>query len=216
MQNVSSLNDSSSSAEGIQHLLRAVSAEFVGERFQDLERGFCESLGVKSFDQTRVDVLITSQRVIVAPGTKDRSELTALAVLFGAGALAGAAVGVLSAVSELWNKRARRDTAIEERLASEALKSCAVWERAGLSFEVFEERTSIDLLGGEWATCPRISGQCQYRGSLFPAGVEFSFYGRMNNLPMRSRPKELLPLLEIFAFDPGRIERRSMWRKRGR
>lgn len=217
MQNVLEPVDGSTPlGEKIEHLLRALPIEFIGERFQYLEQGFCRTLDVKKIDQVRADVLVTNQRVIVAPGTKDRSELAALAILFGGGALAGAAAGLLSEVAELWSKSSKRQEEIDERLASEALAGCAVWNRDKLTFEVFEERTAMDLFGGEWATCPRISGQCQYRGTAFPAGVEFSFYGRMKNLPMRSRPKELVPLLDIFAFDPERIERRSIWRKRGK
>lgn len=72
----------------------------------------------------------------------------------------------------------------------ENLNSCAVWNRSEMNFEVFEERTSWDLMGGEWATSSRFSGNCVYQGVTVSVIVKFPIYGRLGNIALRSKPKK--------------------------
>ena len=83
----------------------------------------------------------------------------------------------------------KRKVDVSGSFTEEKLHSCAVWNRLELNFEVFEERTSWDLMGGEWATSPRFSGNCMYQGVTLSVAVEFPIYGRLGNIALRSKPK---------------------------
>lgn len=192
--------------EVIEHLERGLNVEFAGNESKILESTFCDAIRVKKLGQVKTDLLITSKRVIVAPAGKDRSEA------FGVGALLGPlglfATGALGAVEGALSKKAKRKVDVQDRFSKEDLYSCVVWERSGMTFSVFEERTEWDLMGGEWATFPRFSGPCQYQGKTISAGAEFYFYGRLNNIALRSKPKKLLPILDIFQFTADRVVKR--------
>jgi hypothetical protein len=202
--------------EETQFLLRAAPIEFAGRDFAALEKGFCAALGVRELEQVLTDVLITDQRVIAAPATKDRSGLAAIALLLGTGGLAAATLGLLSGVASLWAKGTAGDDEVSrELMARSAIAECAVWDRTTVSFEVFEQRDAFDLLGGEWSTSPRFSGPCRYRGNIMEAAFEVPFGGRFANLPFRSKPTDLEPLMRVLGYDVSQVKRRSSWRKKG-
>lgn len=200
--------DAGAPKEKAEFLRRVVPVVFEGRDRDMLEKGFCTALGVKKLDQVLIDVLVTNRRVIAAPATKDRSGLAALGLLLGTGGLGAAAVGLLSGVANLWARADARTDLTHEVSVGSALAECAVWERATLSFEVSEQREVWDLMGGEWSTSPRFSGPCQYQGSLLDAAFEVPFAGRFGNLPLRTRPTELEPLLRLFEYDVSRVRRR--------
>lgn len=192
--------------EMVEHLERGLNIEFSGADSKFIERSFCEAIRVKKLDQVKADLLITTTRVIVAPASKDRSEA------FGVGALLGPlglfATGILGAAEEVISKKTKRKVDVQDKFSSEDLYSCVVWNRPEMTFGVFEERTAWDLMGGEWATYPRFSGPCQYQSKNISVSAEFPFYGRLNNLALRSRPKKLMPILELFDFPAEKVVRK--------
>lgn len=200
--------------EKILYATKGVSIEFVGNRFSYLEDEFCSAVGAKNILQLLVDVLITTRRIVVVPGVKNKSDIAFLGLAFGGAATI--AVPALKAAASLWAEKSSRSISVEDRLkANNMLEICAVWNLDTTIFNVFETRTSWGLFGGEWVTFPRLYGPCTYKSEIFESGFELAFSGRTRDRDTQKQENGITALMEIFKFDPKNIRVRTIDRKRG-
>ncbi len=199
------MTSTTTTPEIIGHVALHMPIEIHGRDAKKLSQKFCEELQTKREHELRADLLITSQRVIVVPSGKNRGDILAMGALggpLGIG-LGLAADRALEKLAELRNRKVD----VRQKFNDDELSHCAVWGRDKMSFRVFEERTSWDLFGGEWATFPEFSGRCDYMGEAYDVALTFPFYGKFKGA-LKARPKQALPIMECFEYSVDQVTRR--------
>lgn len=150
------------------------------------------SLGRKKCSNILFNLYVSDKFFVVFPASTDKGSMVFLGLLLGGGALAGAAVGALDALSK---KLEHKDAAVASE-QEDALKRALIFPRETLSLLVKEKRADTGSFSDFYKkeTWFLISGVCSYAGKNYEVGVKFGLAGQESN-----PNKEKLGILEVIC-----------------
>lgn len=170
----------------------AIHVYFSGNEGKTLGQDIANSLKLKTASEILFNLYVSEACFVVLPVSKDRGDMVLWGLLLGSGALAGAAVGALEALS----KRLEMKDAKAGNEQDDALKNALIFPKSSLKLLVKEARANTGSLSDFYKkeTWFLISGTGLYHLREWDVAIKFGFAGQVTN-----PNKEMLSALDTIC-----------------
>jgi hypothetical protein len=153
---------------------------------------------LKNASKILFNLYISENHFVVLPVSKDKGGMVLWGLLLGGGALAGAAVGALEALSKKLEMKDAK--AVSEQ--NDALKNALIFSKSSLKLSVKETRANTGSLSDLYKkeTWFLISGKGLYNLREWDVSVEFGFAGQVTN-PNKTKLSTLDTICSVMKID---------------
>jgi hypothetical protein len=152
---------------------------FSGNEGSSLGQVIANSLQLKNTSKILFNLYVSENYFVVLPVSKDKGGMVLWGLLLGGGALAGAAVGALEALSKKLELKDAK--AVSEQ--DDALKNALIFPKSNIRLQVKETRANTGSLSDLYKkeTWFLITGTGLYNLREWNVAVEFGFSGQVSN-----------------------------------
>ena len=152
---------------------------FLGKDGKVLDQLIANSLGQKNSSKLLFNLYASENYFVILPVSKDKGSMVLWGLLLGGGALAGAAVGALEALSKKLEMKDAKSVSEQD----DALKNSLIFSKSILKLSVKETMANTGSLSDLYKkeTWFLISGTGTYNSNEYDVAINFGFSGQVTN-----------------------------------